>query len=90
MNNPGLTGSAARSGAGTNTNGSDRCGVSPWTSWCYHYGVGMTLLMGSLVVLSRLGVLSGDAPARRVAWTLVAGCVLFASVHAAWIALASP
>ncbi len=60
-----------------------------WHSWLYHYGVGGIFLVLGFVVMIRSGALDlSRRTHRRLFMALIAGPILFLSIHAAWIALA--
>ena len=63
---------------------------SPWLSWCYLYGVGGLLFIASLLISFGTGAVSTKLWAdRRLTAVLIAGFVLAAAGHAAWISAAA-
>ena len=63
---------------------------SPWLSWAYFYGVGGALLVFSLVLILRTGAAQWSLRTdRRLIKILVAGTVVSALFHAAWIVWSS-
>ena len=61
-----------------------------WHSWLYHYGVGGLFLAAGFFVMVRSGALRlSNRAYRRMFLAMIAGPLLFMTVHALWIALAS-
>lgn len=61
-----------------------------WLPWAYHYGVGGVFCLMVWLALARVGAWPSRASGQR--WIVAAsigGLLLFALVHAAWIALAA-
>ncbi len=64
--------------------------MGPWLPYVYVYGVGGCVFLASLVAGVRAGAIDLNRPAdRRTLLALVAGLLLFATVHAIWIWAAS-
>lgn len=61
-----------------------------WQSWLYHYGVGGVILTAAFFVMLRSGALRMSQQShRRMLLAMIAGPILFMTVHGLWIALAS-
>ena len=61
-----------------------------WQSWFYHYGVGGAFLTLAFIVMVRSGALRlSQRSHRRMLMMMIAGPILFMTVHGLWIALAS-
>jgi hypothetical protein len=57
-----------------------------WTAWVYQYGIGGTLFALTLVAMFRTGAVRWhNLKNRIVVATMIAGLLLFAGIHAAWI-----
>jgi len=63
--------------------------MNAWLQWCYNYGVGGAAFLATVVVALRMRAIRIDhLPERQLLMALTAGIVLFAAVHAVWIAIA--
>lgn len=63
---------------------------SPWLPFIYDYGVGGLLFATTIYLGIRVGAIDLTRPVdRRTLVLTVVGFLLFASVHAIWIAIAS-
>jgi hypothetical protein len=62
--------------------------MSPWITWLYHYGIGGTVFVASVILLISSGALRLDRTwDRRLLMSLSAGLLAFMALHGVWIAL---
>ncbi|MGI9427344.1 MAG: hypothetical protein ACR2NM_01715 [Bythopirellula sp.] len=63
---------------------------SPWLSWFYQYGIGGLVFATGIVLALRTGAVRWSLwTDRRLVLVLIAGILTAASLHAAWIVLAT-
>lgn len=61
-----------------------------WLPWAYHYGVGGLFCLIVWLALACVGAWpSRESGQRRIAVAAIGGLVLFAALHALWIAWAA-
>jgi len=62
--------------------------MEAWPQWFYNYSVGGVFFLATLFIAFRTGVMRWERTLdRRLLFSMIAGLLIFMTVHAAWIAV---
>ena len=62
--------------------------MEAWPQWFYNYGVGGVFFLATLITAFRTGAMRWERTLdRRLLFSIIAGLLIFMTVHAAWIAV---